>query len=342
VNGYYAELFNMTRTDYHRVYRSNNLYCALYRDGTLTCDSTIRVVDSLHLGVFDQLPFVSKRDATTMSRDTATSVIDLSPGQDQAVVNAGITAKGGFALITEGQVSFSGEVKRYRMGGHAMSPRRTGQRIIKIGTIVDGAVDAPFCGQQYYKPCATMKYAMSMIESIGPWIIFEFAGGNYRLTSPIVISSTGITIRATATTTPRLICSTCLVINAPSFKMVGMMLVADSSQTAVTVNSFDVHIINCRFLATRTTSSSRMIALLDDTSTTIVNASFRGYTSGDTAIVMTSSSLILKGSLFQRFQPVIVATSSYVNISDCKFIGGVAASVRNHISLIPTLLIRSR
>jgi hypothetical protein len=145
------------------------------------------------------------------------------------------SAHGGICVLVFGQLTCSGDVQRFRLGGHAMQPRQTLRRIIKIATIDDGAADRPFCGQKYFKACASVKYAMSMIESIGPWIEFQFAPGEYALSQAILIDYTGITFRGApldGDNVPQTIfrcSSSCITINAPSTRIINIKLYAPNA-----------------------------------------------------------------------------------------------------------------
>jgi hypothetical protein len=59
-----------------------------------------------------------------------------------------------------------GDVRRMRIGGYGMSPR-PGRRIIQIAPIGSGGSDKPFCGTRYFKPCASIAYAMTTLEATG-------------------------------------------------------------------------------------------------------------------------------------------------------------------------------
>jgi hypothetical protein len=96
--------------------------------------------------------------------------------------------------------------------------------------------DAPFCGtQSYFKPCATIKYAMSLIEGIGPWVEFVVGQGDYWIQTPIKIDYVGIIIRADAFADVIFRCYQCVIINAPSFQVMNIEFA--NSETAITINS---------------------------------------------------------------------------------------------------------
>jgi hypothetical protein len=131
----------------------------------------------------------------------------------------------GEEVIYDLLIHVTGDVQRFRLGGHAMQPRQTLRRIIKIATIDDGAADRPFCGQKYFKACASVKYAMSMVESIGPWIEFQFAPGVYQLSSSLAIEYAGITLRGSGSHNDTILrLYQTLYIKAPSFRMINLTI----------------------------------------------------------------------------------------------------------------------
>lgn len=67
-----------------------------------------------------------------------------------------------------------------------------------------------------------MAYATSMIESIGAFVQFEFAAGNYVLASPIVIDWAGVTLKGSSDPNNRTVFmgDRRLSINAPSFRLI--------------------------------------------------------------------------------------------------------------------------
>jgi hypothetical protein len=122
-------------------------------------------------------------------------------------------------VLIDGQVTCTGGVHRYRFGGYAMMPRSTLERIISIST---NGSNTPYCGQKHFRACATVQYAMTLIESVGPWITFQFEVGTYRLPSPIIIDYAGITLRGSANGITRFVCYSCVVVNAPSCRLLNL------------------------------------------------------------------------------------------------------------------------
>jgi hypothetical protein len=201
----------------------------------------------------------------------------------------GTKMSGGVSLLIEGQLICFGEISRLRMGGYAMQPRQTHRRIIQINS--GQGIDRPFCGQIYFKPCATLDYAMSLIESAGPWVEFQLAAGDYQLDSPITIGYTGITIRGSLPET-RLTGAACLILTAPSIRLIQLSF--DHTTNAITVNSgifklfcivldldsvgvtccpiglVDIQIIDCSFYMVRGSA----VQVLSYSNVAIMNARF--------------------------------------------------------------------
>jgi hypothetical protein len=72
------------------------------------------------------------------------------------------------SLIIDGQVIIGGgHYNSYRIGGHAMQPRKDLRRVIQIASDGD---DKPWCGQRYFKPCATFAYTQQLQENVGSWV----------------------------------------------------------------------------------------------------------------------------------------------------------------------------
>jgi hypothetical protein len=235
-------------------------------------------------------------------------------------------------ILSDGQWCCSG-LHRYRMGGHAMLPRANsnGRRIIKIGTIVDGAVDAPFCGQQYYKPCATMKYAMTLIESIGPYIEFQFGGGQYDIDSSMVISYPGTVLRGNPGSLPTTWkCSQstleCITISASSVRIIDIAITGPTLFSPMTINSrlMDIALIRVHFFGISNATplsiaSSSTVSILDSAWTNNRNSGHGG------CIAVYSATIILdncsfKDSIAHSDGGAIFADGSEVIINNCTFI----------------------
>jgi hypothetical protein len=222
---------------------------------------------------------------------------------------------------------------RYRMGGYAMLPRSSIRRLIQVGpTDCTHCSDTPFCGQTYFKPCATIDYAMSLMESYGPWIEFQLGDGDYVLTSPIVINFAGITLRGSSSiskdgTTPstQFHCGlrACLIINSPSFRLIhvhidtrGMTPRArhartrlddgvgqGSSNTNIMINSIDVVFINCSV-------SQSFMQLSPGADTTILDSYMTGSPGQSSpTIVATSSTLTIFNTVFADHRGSNVASA---------------------------------
>jgi hypothetical protein len=156
-------------------------------------------------------------------------------------------------IMIQGMVTCSGPVReRFRWGGYAMQPRQSLSRFVHIAT--DG-VDAPFCGLHYFKACATIQYAMTLLESAGPWIEFVYAPGTYIINKAITIDWTGITIRGSSSandvgtnddgaTIWQL--SKRFTINAPSFRLINIAIetaMVGFQDTILFINSGNVTIM---------------------------------------------------------------------------------------------------
>jgi hypothetical protein len=126
-----------------------------------------------------------------------------------------------------------------RFGGAAQRPR-PGVRTVSIAPYPTGQ-DTPFCGidDAMFKPCATIGYAMSNIDSLGQWVTYVYAPGNYTLSDAITISYAGVTIKSRdGIGSVTFTCGTtgqCLSIQASSTRIMG--LIFGDSVNAISVLS---------------------------------------------------------------------------------------------------------
>jgi hypothetical protein len=81
-------------------------------------------------------------------------------------------------MVIDGQIIELSYEGRSRRGGDAQLLRPTpNTRYIQIDW--NKGVDAPLCGTPYFKPCHSLKYALSRIESLGPWVTYQLAPAHY-------------------------------------------------------------------------------------------------------------------------------------------------------------------
>jgi hypothetical protein len=217
-------------------------------------------------------------------------------------------------LLIEKQITCSGGSNRYRMGGHAMQPRLI-RRIIKIAPYIDGARDVPYCGQKYFKPCATVKYAMSLVESTGPWITFEFASGDYILNNYIGIDYAGITLQGSTTGTTRFFCRyytifyVCPQSSAFSRPVVVVFLFGLFTKSAcLMINGPSCRINNIVFegllVPTRATTGTSSLA----------GTAFDAITINSFDIVITYCSMTFASTIL-RLQPASILTLAHIRLS---------------------------
>jgi hypothetical protein len=217
-----AGIFNATLR-YKMVHQSFYRHCYISFDTNVPwCSSYGNGLDILSIGRFD---------------------ITMSTSNYLRAVSTGVVA----IIPQDGSVMYSGDYQRLRVGGDAMSPRSTLKRIVHIAPASDGGVDAPFCGQRYFKPCASVAYAQSLTESFGAYVIFQLGAGRYELARPISIDYNGIEIRGS--TNPNdpsvFVCDICLQVNAPAFTLSHIHIYrggfSRSATTIITINNaFDI------------------------------------------------------------------------------------------------------
>jgi hypothetical protein len=264
-----------------------------------------------------------------------------------------LTGVGGTAmcLLLDGTATCSGPgVERFRWGGYAMQPRQSFTRIVHIAT---NGIDAPFCGLHYFKACATINYAFTLIESSGPWIEFVYAPGTYDISADsITIDWTGITIRGSSDVkNPSILFfadGKRLNINAPSFRLVHITITqAQPYPTLILINSgmcdcllsfsfpFFVHV--CRALGPYLSIGLQDVMLIDcktdliatievatDSTLTLIRTIISDARAATLSV--TNGALIIIDSLFtDLFAPAILAVNSRVYISNCSFQSSLAS-----------------
>lgn len=172
--------------------------------------------------------------------------------------------------------------------------RRSVVRTVSIANYPTGR-DTPFCGidDTMFAPCATIEYAMNVIDSFGTWVTYSYQPGTYYLSAAISIEYTGTTIQSRdGTGTVTFVCSSCITIKASSTRIAGITF--RDTVAAVTVSGFDVGFYQCLFVRNNAvTLKDSAVSILADAIVNMVDCNFTANTAGTHKLFISKSSTVL-------------------------------------------------